>query len=159
MANLFEIEACIENCCDIETGEILDVEALEALKMEKEQKLQNLCKWVKNLESDAEQYKAQKQVFADKQRHAENKAKSIRSYVQNFLNGQKWEAADKSVKVGYRTTKDKVFIDDLDAVPEEYFKTPHTETNLNKTQLKEDIQNGVVVPGAHLEDSVSMSIK
>ena len=159
MANLWEIDASILNCIDMETGEILDEEALDQLQMEREQKLQNLCKWVRNLQSDAEAYKAQKQIFADKQKAAENKAISIMKYVQNYLDGQKWEAKDKSIKVTYRTTKNKVCIDDINEIPQEFFRTQHSESNLNKTMLKDFILLNKEVPGAHLETSVSMNIK
>ena len=159
MASLWELDEAIMQCLDEETGEILDEEKLNALNLEREQKLENLCKWVKNLEADAESYKAYKMEFAAKQKHAENKLNSIKSYIKAYLAGQKWEALDKSVKVAYRTTRDKVTIDDLDAIPKEWFKTPITEANLDKTHIKEAILNGEVISGVHLEDSVSMSIK
>ena len=37
MSTLYEIDAAILNCCDIETGEIIDADALDALMMEREQ--------------------------------------------------------------------------------------------------------------------------
>ena len=39
MRPLYEIDQAILDCCDLETGEILDGEALTALQMEREAKL------------------------------------------------------------------------------------------------------------------------
>ena len=164
MATLWEIDEAITNTFDVETGEILDEALLDSLTMEREQKLENLCKWVKNLEADAEAYKQYKQDFAAKQKHAENKANSIKNYIKAYLDGQKWESPDKAVSVRYRTTKDKVIVDDLTQIPDSFFKLRRTEDNLNKTAVKEyllsEVENGSIhLEGVHLEDSVSMSIK
>ena len=63
MATLFEIDQAILATIDFETGEILDTDALEALQMEREAKLENIALWVKNLMSDAAAYKAEKEAF------------------------------------------------------------------------------------------------
>ena len=53
--NLYEIEESLKNtiefCCDTETGEFLDDEqlanAIENLKMNKEQKITNICSYTR----------------------------------------------------------------------------------------------------------------
>lgn len=159
MATLWEIDQAILGCLDLETGEVIEEELLNALNMERDRKLENLCKWVKNLEADAEAYKQYKQSFAEKQKHAENTLKSVKSYIQRYLDGAKWESPDKAVSVRYRTTHDKVFVDDITAIPKGYFKLRQTEDNLDKTLVKETILEGNAIAGVHLEDSVSMQIK
>ena len=64
MANLYEINQAITECIDNETGEIIDVEKLEELQLEREAKIENVALWYKNLLSDAEAYKAEKNAFA-----------------------------------------------------------------------------------------------
>ena len=66
MATLYEIDAGILSCIDVETGEVLDPEKLEALQMEREEKIESVALWYKNLCSDAEAYKAEKQAFASR---------------------------------------------------------------------------------------------
>ena len=46
---LYEINEAIENCVDTETGEILDEAALDALKIEREEKIRNIAAWIVNL--------------------------------------------------------------------------------------------------------------
>ena len=61
MPNLFDIDAEITACIKLEnsddyvntmTGEILDAEALDNLKMEIPRKLENLGRWMLNLEAE-----------------------------------------------------------------------------------------------------------
>ena len=67
MASLYEIDAQILSCIDLETGEVVDIEKLEALQIERAQKIENIALWYKNLLSDAEQYKIEKNNFAEKE--------------------------------------------------------------------------------------------
>ena len=49
MRPLYEIDAEILASVDQETGEILDIEKLDALQMERERKLEGVALWVKDL--------------------------------------------------------------------------------------------------------------
>ena len=53
MRALYEINADILSCVDLETGEILDTEKLDALQIEREAKLEGVALWVKDLKGDA----------------------------------------------------------------------------------------------------------
>ena len=59
MASLYEINQAIMDCMDMETGEILDVQQLDALQMQLEDKLEGIGCWIKNLEAEAAAYKAE----------------------------------------------------------------------------------------------------
>lgn len=169
--NLFEIDAAIMRCfvteegevVDTETGEIFDESYLDNLEMERQAKIRNIACWIKNLESDAEQLRAQKMLFDARMKVKANKAKSLREYLQKYLNGEKVETSE--YKIGYRTTKAKVIIDDPMQIPSYFYKSPddftpsEREKMAKKTEIKKAIQTGVDVPGVHLEDSVSMQIK
>lgn len=47
--NLYEIEKCMMNCVDEETGEIIDIEMLEQLQVEREKKLKTLLVGLRTL--------------------------------------------------------------------------------------------------------------
>ena len=49
---LYEIDDAILNCIDEETGEIIDAEQLDKLYMEKEEKLENIALWIKDLKAE-----------------------------------------------------------------------------------------------------------
>ena len=81
MATLYEIDREIMDCFDAETGEILDVERLNGLQMERDEKIENAALYYKNLLSDADAYKAEKQAFADRSRQQEKKPKALNSIL------------------------------------------------------------------------------
>ena len=65
MASLYEINTAILYCVEVEpgttvnmeTGEIIDLEKLSLLKMERSEKIRNIALWVKNLKADAKALK------------------------------------------------------------------------------------------------------
>lgn len=152
--NLFEIEKEILSCIDMETGEIIDIEKLDQLQMDRDKKIENIALWIKNLLSDAEALKAQKQTFADRQKAAENKAESLKKYLSAYLDGQKF-STDK-VSVSFRKTS-SVNITDFSKVPEEFLK--YAEPTVDKTAVKNAIKAGEKVAGAEIVEYNSISIK
>ena len=81
MATLYEIEQAIMDCVDFETGEIIDIEKLDQLQIDRDVKIENIALFIKNLLSDAAGIKAEKDNLAQRQRVAENKAKNLKKYI------------------------------------------------------------------------------
>jgi hypothetical protein len=152
--NLFQIDEEILGCLDLETGEIIDTEKLDQLQMARDTKIENIACWIKNLTADAEALKAQKQVFADRQKAAENKAESLKKYLSSYLAGQKF-STDK-VAVSFRKTS-SVNVTDMSLIPEDYLK--FAEPTADKALIKKAIQDGMVIPGAEIAEGHSISIK
>ncbi len=152
--NLFEIEKEILSCIDMETGEIIDIEKLDQLEMDRERKIENIALWIKNLLSDAEALKVQKQIFADRQKAAENKAESLKKYLSAYLDGQKF-STDK-VAVSFRKTS-SVNITDMSKIPETFLK--FAEPTVDKMAIKNAIKAGDTVSGAEVVESSSIFIK
>ena len=153
MAKLYEIMNEIENFdfeIDEETGEILNFDALDRLQV----KIENLCLWVKNLKSDAEAYKAEKESFAKKQKQAENRAASLHNFIQTVLNGENFKT--DRVTVSYRKSE-AIELEDKICVPDKYFMPQ--EPKLDKTGLKKAIKAGEEFGGVHLVERQNMSIK
>ena len=115
------------------------------------------------VDTETEALKAEEKKLAARRKINENKANNLKTWMQGYLNGEKVNIPE--VAVSYRTTKNKVEIDDLSQIPEKFFKSfeDFTESDkksmVKKTIIKDAILDGVIVPGAHLEDSVSMQIK
>lgn len=161
--SLYDINQTILNCIkveegmvDTESGELFDEEAFEALKLEREKGIESLILWVKNLEADAKALKEEKLAFADRQKKTENKAKSIRAYIERLLDGKKFSTVKASAT--FRTTEavefDASFIFD---VPAEYLR--FAEPELQKTEVKKALKNGIAVPGCTLVKRQSMTLK
>lgn len=159
---LYEIDAeimeIIENAVDPETGEIIDEVAmanLGDLDVAREKKIENMLLLVKNLESDAEQLKAEKQAFDQRQRVALNKAEWLKKCVQNSLAGEKFTTA--RVAVSYRKSTAVEYTGDVNKLPEECIK--RKEPEVNKTALGKLLKGGTEIPGARLVERQNMQIK
>ena len=158
MAKLYELIREIEDFefqIDEETGEILNFEELEALELEKDTKVENICLWIKNLQSDAEAYKKEEEVFRNKRQVAEKKADKLKGYIEYILAGNKFKTS--KVTVSYRSSK-QVRIESVDHVPAEYLRIKQT-VEPNKTAIKKAIESGTEVKGCSLVERQNMSIK
>jgi hypothetical protein len=152
--NLYEIDEAILSCIDTETGEILDADKLNALQIEREKKLENVALWIKNLKSDADALKAEKQAFADRQKAAENKAESLKKWLTEALAGEKFKTT--KVAVSFRKTK-SVEVADIWKLDDSFVK--YAEPTPDKAAIKKAIEAGQEVAGATLVENVSCSIK
>lgn len=152
--NLYEIDREIEGCIDWETGEIIDVERLDALNMERDRKIENILCWIKNLKADAEALKAEKMSLAERQKTAENKAARLTEYVSSVLNGEKFSTA--KVAASWRRSE-AVVVDDANAIIDDYLTYKDPEPN--KTKIKAAIKAGVDVAGCRIEERNNLTIK
>lgn len=154
MSALYEIDNAILSCIDMETGEILDSDKLEELQMERDQKIENIALWYKNLISDAEAYKAEKNSFADKEKVAKNKAESLKKYLDYALAGDKFKTV--RVNISYRRSE-SVECEDINEVPQDY--VVYAEPKLDKTAIKQAIKAGEKVQGCEVVEKQNIQIK
>lgn len=153
MATLYEINKDLADCIDAETGEIVDVDKYESLGMAREEKIENILLWIKNLRSDAEAYKAEAKSFSDKQKAAENKADNLQGWMESVLGGEKFKTS--RVQVTYHKSE-SVKIDADAKIPEAFIRI---KSEPNKAELKRFLKQGGTVEGVSLEKKRSMSIK
>ncbi len=156
MAKLYEIDALIEECVDMETGEIIDREKLESLQMEKREKVRNIACWIKNLRSDAAAYAEEEESFYKRKQAALKKAASLEAYLADALHGEKMK--DKEFSISYRKS------DSVEVAPEAVAKLPDefkvfAPPRANKKALKEAIKNGAVFEGVQVAIKNNIQIK
>lgn len=174
--NLYQINAEIEKCLlealDPETGEIveenLNFEALDALEIEKDQKIENIAKWIKNLKAEAEALKVEKLRLADRQKKAESKIENLTNYLDQTLGGSKWQSDDGVVKIAYRKSKKVDFEAGWDEetvkaqlmAKDRHDLLSYKMPTLNKTALKDAIlKNGEIIDGVIVAETASIQIK
>lgn len=144
---------------DEETGEIFDISYVNDLKLTKDQKLRDITLLYKGIGTDVDAVTKEIKRLTAIKKTLTNRQESLKGYVSSVLQGEKWEAEDFSCKIGYRMSRDVVTVDDISSVPIEYFKTPQTESNLNKTAIKEALKDGKEIAGVHLQDNNNIQIK
>ena len=148
---------------DEETGEITDLDrfeelkkSLDELKEERDRKISNVACWYKGLLAEAEAIKAEKQNLAKRQQSLENKAESLKKYLEYALQGEKFE--DARCKIYYRTSEAVTFSDGFDysKLPTEFQKVT---VEPKKAELKKAIKDGQGFAGVFLSKNTSTIIK
>lgn len=160
--NLYEINsqimAAFEAAVDMETGEIVNEEAynaLNGLQMAREEKLEGILLWIKNLSAQSEALKKEKQAFADRQAAAERKIESLKRYVSDALAGEKFQT--ERVAVTWRKSEAAEYDGDISALPESCIRMKEPE--INRTELKRMLKGGEIIPGACLVVRNNIQIK
>ena len=156
---LYEIDNAILECIDMETGEVIDTERLDALQMERDAKIENVVLWIKDLKAEAEAIKAEKLALAERQKIAENKVESLKKWVAYALGGQKFITA--KCAVSFRNTESvEVTEEGLEALMKEHDELlTYKEPEPNKKAIKDAIKDGLSVVGVQLVQNVSTIIK
>lgn len=153
---LYEIAKEIENFefeIDEETGEIINMDKLDEITMARDEKIENIALWIKNLDAEATAIREEEKNLAERRRSKEKKIESLKKYLASVLEGQKFESA--RTKISYRKSE-IVVADDMLKIPEKYWRV---KTELDKTAVKSAIRGGNLVEGCHLEENQTMQIK
>ena len=163
MANLFEINKAMMDAWDAaidpETGE-LDADALaafEALQMERDEKVENIGCWIKNLASDAEALKAEAKAMTERAKRAERKADSLKRYLEAALHGEKFSSTRCAISWRHSTS---VEVDEAEVpeLPEQYVRRKVT-VEADKTAIKDALKAGEIIEGCRLVEKQSIQIK
>ena len=154
MASLWKIDQAILACVDSETGEIIDQEALESLVMQRSEKIEAVALWIKNLLSDAEAIKAEKEALAKRQVAALAKAEQLKEWLANALGGQKFSSAKCAVSFRRSET---VEVEDIALVPAELLRVK-TTIEANKTAIQALMKDGQDVVGCRLVERINTQI-
>lgn len=149
---IFEIDEAILECVDLETGEIIDAERLDALQMERDKKIENVALWQKECIAEADAIAAEIRKLQARKASAERKAESLKSYLQMALEGSKFKTS--RVSISYRKSSG-VVIDDMDAIDRKFIRVKEEP---DKTAIKDALKAGEVA-GAHLEERNSIIIQ
>lgn len=172
--NLYEINNAIqaafdkgyeEAYIDLESGEFDEVgfaQYLTELQLAEEEKLENICLWVKNLEAEAAAIREEEKALAARRHGKERKAERLQRYVNDYLTYKgrdKFETA--KCKVSFRKTTalcvtDKILFDRWLAEHDEFLR--YTEPTVDKMALKKHLKTNTI-PGAELGESKYMTIK
>ena len=161
---LYEINQAILNAIaeglDPETGEITNTEALDALEMARDEKIENIACYIKDLTADAKAIREEEKVLAERRRAMENKAERLTGYLSVVLQGEKFSTA--RCQIGWRKSS-KVIVDDSfsdwAASNGRDDLLIYAEPKPCLTAIKEAIKAGDEILGAYIADSRSIQIK
>lgn len=150
-----ELEAAFMECIDPETGEIIDdTSRLDELLLARDEKIENIALFIKNLDAEAKAVKAEKDNLAKRQKSIENRAEWLKKYLADNLQGESFKTA-KTV-ISWRKSE-VIEIRSMDDVPEDYLKFKEPEAD--KVALKKAIKAGQVFDGIALVEKNNIQIK
>lgn len=153
------IEAALEGALDPETGEVINddlMAAYEQLQMDRTQKIENIVCFIKDLDADAKAIREEEKALQSRRKACENRAASLKAYLQWALAGEKFQSARGSVS--YRRSS-SVQVDEnrLFEIPDDYLR--YKDPEVDKKRVSEALKAGEQVPGCELVDTISMIIK
>lgn len=155
MRSLYEIEDDILACVDQETGEIVDVDKLNALEMERNAKIEGVILWRKDLLAEADAVEAEYKSLYDRVSKLRKKAEQLKAWTNYALQGEKFKTARCSVSYRKSTS---IVIDDITKIPKSYLKDIR-EDWISKSTIMDALEHGIEVEGAHQEEKQSIIIK
>ena len=147
----------LEELTDLQDEAIVDT--LEGLKGTLEQKSENIIKYTQNLQGTINAMKDAEKNIAERRKKLEKKCENIKEYVKGVMVGHeinKIETVHFSLTI--KKNPPKVVVDDYTLVPSQYFNQKITET-FKRDKAKKDLQNGLGVEGARLEQGTRLDIK
>ena len=127
-----------------------DVE-LEKLIKEAEQsradKIENVGRYIKQLDAEAEQWKAEEARIAKERKAKEARSASLKAYLGSIMGKEKYSSP--SVNISGHLDVSAVYTAKVSEVPEEFIREV-TRKEVNKPAVNEALKNGEVLSFAHL---------
>lgn len=158
--NLYQIDSRINAILDRdffldeETGEYADINDLDQLQVERNEKIENIALYIKNLEALSAGIKAEEERLKERRQAYDKKIASLEEYLTHACEGNKFTTP--KCEISFR--KSTVCEVDEELLPKVWWKQKITET-IDKTGLKNALKQGEDIPGAKLVDKQNITIK
>lgn len=165
MANLYELNAEFNQLWmlleDEEVDEEMVIGAFETATEDLTVKLENCCKYIKNIDAEIAGLKAEEERLYARRKAKENAVKRLKELMKLAMN----TAGEKKLPCGTFTVSvqnnpPSVIMDEqfIENIPEDYLK--YRDPEIDKKKLKDHLEKGIAPEGiAHLEVSSSVRIR
>lgn len=149
-----KIRVFLENNIDTETGEILNLDTLGDLELERSVKLENYALAVKNIRADIEAIKAEEDALKARRERLSNTKNRLEAVLKQELDGEKFTTARVQIT---HTKTSSVEVLDIRALPEKFLR--HKPAEADKPAIRAALNAGETVDGVRLISGLSMKIK
>lgn len=142
------IQELLDNESDESKVELLK-DTLDAIEGDLEVKVENIVKYMKNLEAEAKAYKEEADRLSAKKKSVENKIEGLKNYLSTTLTSLNIKQVNAGIfKVKFQKSPASANIIDETKVPKKYkIKQPD---KIDKKAILDDLKNGVKVKGCEL---------
>lgn len=157
--NLYQLTGAAQELQSLlEAGEIdqkLFEDTLEGLGYD--DKIENICKVIRNLEAQANAFKEEKNRLAEREKIANNGVKRLKESLLCSMQTLNKKKVDAGVFTITRQASKSVKIIDETWIPEEYLI--YQPAAINKSAIAKALKDNVQVAGAELEESEYVRIR
>lgn len=154
-----EMQDVLSRIIDPDTGEITDTDALNEIKLKRDDKLEAIALVIKNKTAEAALIRAEEKELAERRRRHEKTVERLKKVLENELAGQAFETAKCSCSFRRSTgvVIDTAAFNDWAKRHKEYVipKDPVPD----KTAIKAALAAGKKIPCAELEERLNMTVK
>jgi hypothetical protein len=164
MSNLYELTTDYLNILDLIEDETIPFDiiqnALQTVEADITVKAENICKLERSLKADEEKFTAEIKRLQSRQKAIKNRRDALRKYLKEQM-----EKIDKkkikcgTFSISIKTAQPSLIIDDESLISAQYLTVIPEHTEVQKDVVKADLKAGKTVPGAHLEQSTSLTIR
>ena len=169
MRKLYEINKSIEDLLnattDPDSGELLDFESLDALLLERDQKIESVILYRKDISAERAALKAEIATLTAREKRLAKTEEGLDGYITNALSGQKFSTAKCEASFRPSEAAD-INQEDVDKFIEWAKKTSnmelinHKETDTpNKVAIKKMLKEGEEIPYCRLVKKQNITIK
>ena len=153
--SLYSIHEQLLALTDEESGEITDWSAFEALQLARDEKIENIALYHKNLLAEAAALKAEEKSFAERRKRAENKAESLKNYLATSLNGSRFNTTKVAISYSKSTS---VEVDET-KLPANWLREVPASYVVDKVEIAKALKTGEVIEGVALKETNSIQVK
>ena len=169
MRKLYEINKSIEDLLnaitDPESGEVTDPEALDNLLLERDQKIESVILYYKDVQAELGALLAEISALNDRADKLENTANGLKLYLSKALNGERFKTS--KCEVSFRKSESVELTDPLGFMDWVWLQkddmskyVTHKESDVpNKVEIKRLLKAGGSLPYCRLVENQNISIK
>jgi hypothetical protein len=133
-------------------------DTLDSIEEAFDDKVENIAKSIKEIEGQADMIKAEKDRLAKREQAMRNNAKSMKIYMQEQMEAiGKRKVQGELLTVAIQKNAPSVKIESEQYIPEGFYVSQPAK--LDKTQLKNELKNGLEIAGVELVQTESVRIK
>ncbi|CCW39600.1 hypothetical protein D5F91_08430 [Streptococcus agalactiae] len=160
MSYLYELNGIIAYLQSLDLDDESFQDTLDSIDFQSdlENNIEYFVKMLKNVQADAEMYKAEKEAFYKKQKQAEAKVEKYKETIRRAMELSQRKKVDAGMfKVSLRRSK-KVEILDETKIPFEYMQEK-VEYKPKKDEISKALKSGIDISGVQLIETESLQVK
>lgn len=140
---------------DGETGEVMDESALDALDMERHDKIENILRFRKNMNAEAEALEKEADSLMARAKTLKNKAAWAEGYLARHMDpGEKFDGVAGTVR--WRKSKAVAIDVPIERLPQQYIRVSLAP---KKAEIGKALKSGAEIPGTRLEERIRIQIR